>query len=107
MFFVVPRNGQVLLGMQDTAALKIININIDSIQVAKEECNTNIGNAKESSRTQEVHVVEKSYANIDAGSKADNNVNGHNKKNNVNTTINYFLSSQNVETEKRKSSELM
>ena len=33
-FFVVPRNGQVLLGMPDTAALKIININIDSIGAA-------------------------------------------------------------------------
>ena len=30
--------------MPDTAALKIININIDSIQVVKEEYNTNIGN---------------------------------------------------------------
>ena len=47
MFFVVPRNGQMLLGMPDTAALQIININIDSIQAAKKECNINIGNAKE------------------------------------------------------------
>ena len=31
-FFVVPRNGQVLLGMPDTTALKIINVNIDSIE---------------------------------------------------------------------------
>ena len=31
-FFVVPGNGQVLLGMPDTAALKIININIDSLE---------------------------------------------------------------------------
>ena len=30
-FFVVPRNGQVLLGMPDTDALHIINISIDSI----------------------------------------------------------------------------
>ena len=29
--------------MPDTAAFKIININIDYIQAAKEECNTNIG----------------------------------------------------------------
>ena len=107
MFFVVPRNGQVLLEMTDTAALKIININIDSIQVVKEECNTNIGNAKESSTTQEEHVVENSYTNTDAGSKADNNVNGHNNKNNVITIINYFLSSPNVEVDKRKGSELM
>ena len=30
-FFVVPRNGHTLLGMPDTAALNIINVNIDSI----------------------------------------------------------------------------
>ena len=30
-FLVVPRNGQVLLGMSDTDTLNIININIDSI----------------------------------------------------------------------------
>ena len=33
--FVAPRNGQVLLGMPDTAALKIININIDCIGGSK------------------------------------------------------------------------
>ena len=32
VFFVVPGNGQALLGMPDTAALNIINLNIDSIQ---------------------------------------------------------------------------
>ena len=31
-FFVVPGNGKVLLGMPDTAALNIINVNIDSIE---------------------------------------------------------------------------
>ena len=49
-FFVVPANGQALLGMPDTAALKIMNINIDSIEVAcmrKVHCNTNMGNTKE------------------------------------------------------------
>ena len=30
-FFAVPGNGQALLGMPDTDALQIININIDSI----------------------------------------------------------------------------
>ena len=57
VFFIVPGNGQALLGMPDTAALKIININIDSTQA--EECNTNIGGTKESNTSQEVHVVEK------------------------------------------------
>ena len=32
IFFVVQGNGQALLGMPDTAALNIINLNIDSIQ---------------------------------------------------------------------------
>ena len=33
-FFVVPRNGQVLLGMLDTAAHNRINVNIDSLEAA-------------------------------------------------------------------------
>ena len=44
-FFVVPGNGQALLGMPDTAALNIINVNIDSIEAAsmqKENYNTNV-----------------------------------------------------------------
>ena len=52
-FFVVHRNGQALLGMPDTAALQIININIDSIQATKEEYNTNIQGDKESNVNQE------------------------------------------------------
>ena len=52
--------------MSDTAALKIINLNIDSIQAVKEECNTNIGNARESNTTQKVHMVEKSCTNTGA-----------------------------------------
>ena len=92
----------MLLGMLDKAALKIININTDSIQAAKEECNTNIGNAEESNTTQEMPVVEKSCTNTDADSKVDNNVNGHNVNTNVNNLTNYFFSSPNVEADKRK-----
>ena len=33
-FFVVPGNGQVLLGMLDTVALNLINFNIDSIDTS-------------------------------------------------------------------------
>ena len=51
VFFVVPGNGQALLGMPDTAALQIININIDSIQAEVAECKTNI--------KQEIHTVMK------------------------------------------------
>ena len=106
VFFVVPRNGQVLLGMPDTGALTIININIVSIQALKEDCNTNVGDAKESNTTHGVHAVEKSCTNMDADSKVDNNVNSHNDITNVNTLTNYFLSSPNIETDKRKSIDL-
>ena len=41
MFFVVSGNGQVLLGMPDTAVLNLINLNIDSIQTVAAECKTN------------------------------------------------------------------
>ena len=40
-FFVVPGNRQVLLGMPDTTALNLINLNIDSIQTVAAECKTN------------------------------------------------------------------
>ena len=40
VFFVVPGNGQALLGMPDIAALKLININIDSIQAEMVEYKT-------------------------------------------------------------------
>ena len=103
--FVVPGNGQVLLGMPDTAAIKIININIDSIQATEEEYNTNIGDAKEPNIKQDMDVAERSCTNMDADLKIDNNANG-NSYTNVNTLMNYFLSSPNIERDKRKSSEL-
>ena len=81
----------MLLGMPDTVALKIININIDSIQAVKEKCNTNIGNAGKSSRTQEVAVGEKGCTNMKADSKVDTNINSHNTNINVNSLTNYFL----------------
>ena len=41
IFFVVPGNGQALLGMPDTVAFNLINLNIDSIQTIIAECKTN------------------------------------------------------------------
>ena len=40
VFFVVPGNGQALLGLPDKVALNIINLNIDSIQKEIRECKT-------------------------------------------------------------------
>ena len=107
MFFVVPKNSQVLLGMPDTAALKIININIDSIQAEEEKCNTNIGNAGKSNRTQEEHVGEKACTNMKADSNVDTNINSYIANTNLNSLTNYFFSSPNVEADRRKSIKLM
>ena len=107
VFFVVPGNGQVLLGMPDTAALKLINVNIDSIQAEEAECKTNTGDVRESNRTQEMHVMEKGCTNMDMDSKIKHSANGQNYKDNVNKVTNYFLSSPNVEADKRKSIEMM
>ena len=81
-FFVVPGNSQALLGMPDIAALKLININIDSIQMEIGECKTNI--------EQELHPVEKGCANTDADLKTKQGANGQNGQNNANKTIYYF-----------------
>ena len=53
-----------------------------------------------------MHVV-KSCTDMVADSKVDNSVNSHNDNNNVNTITSYFLSSPNVEADKRKSIKLM
>ena len=58
-FFVIPGNGQALLGMPDMAALNIINLNIDSVQAEVVECKTNIG--------QEMQTVSKGCTNTPAG----------------------------------------
>ena len=109
-FFVVPRNGQVLLGMPDTAGLNIINVNIDSIEAAsmqKENCNTNIGDTNKPNIRQETHVVMESCTNMDEDLKIANNVNGSNNNTSINTLTNYFLSSPNMEVDKWKSIELI
>ena len=71
-FFVVLRNGQALLGMPDTAALNIINVNIDSIEVEdtqRENSSTNIGDAKTFNVKQETQWVGEYCTNTDDGLK--------------------------------------
>ena len=55
VFFVVPGNGQALLGLPDMMALNIINLNIYSIQQEIRECKTNRG--------QETHAKTEDYTN--------------------------------------------
>ena len=90
-FVVVPRNGQALLGMPDTAALKIINTDIDSITAAsmqKEDCNTNIGDAKESDIRPEAHVGKERCTNMDEDLKVTKNVNRSSSNTSINTLTN-------------------
>ena len=99
VFFVVPGNGQVLLGMPDMAALNIINLNIDSVQVEVVQCKTNIG--------QEMQTVSEGCTNMAAGDYTTQNANGQNGQATTNKPINYFFSSDNVDAGKRKSSAMM
>ena len=69
--------------MPDTAALKLINVNIDSIQAEVAESKTNI--------EQETHAVEESCANMDTESKTKQGANGQGSQNNANKTTNYFF----------------
>ena len=105
-FFVVLGNGQVLLGMPDTAALNIINVNMDSIEAEdtqRENCNTNIGNAKTSNAKQKTHGTGEYCTNTDDGVKNTTNDNGLAGNTNPKTLTNYFPSSSNLEIDKRKS----
>ena len=101
IYFVVPGNGQALLGMPDTAALNIINLNIDSIQLEIANCKTN--------REQEMHTMAEGCTNTDAEEINKQDANGQNDQNisnNSNNSVNYFLSSSNIMADKRQSSEM-
>ena len=110
IFFVVPRNGQVLLGMTDMAVLNIINLNIDSIQAVSPECKTN--------RRQEMHAYiencinksatrHKGYKNNNTGGINKQDTNGQSDPSDPNMSINYFYSFNNVDVVKRSSSAMM
>ena len=95
--------------MPDTAALNIINVNIDFIEAEgtkKENCNTDISDTETSSIKQETHEAKESCTNTDEDLKNTNNVNGLHSNTNTNTLTNYFLSSPNIEMEIRKSTNL-
>ena len=82
-FFVVPGNGQAMLGLPDTMALNIINLNIDSIQKEIKECKTNTG--------QETYVKTKGSTNKVTQSAIKQDGNG--QQHQTNKLINYFYSS--------------
>ena len=80
---MVPVNGPALLRMSDTAALKLMNVNIDYIQAEVAKCKANTGNAREANITQEMYMVEKGCTNTDADSKIKHITNGQNDQENI------------------------
>ena len=94
-FFVVPGNGQALLGMPDTVALNIFNLNIDSLQVEVVSCKTK--------RKQEAHTFAEGCTNRDTKGVIKQETNGQTGQNQSNKLINYFYSSQKTEADKRES----
>ena len=93
VFFVVPGNGQALLGIPDTAVINIINVNIDSIQKEIRDCKTN--------RRQEMHADIEDCTNKDAHSMAKQQ--GNSQQHQANKLISYFYSSNNTDADKSKS----
>ena len=94
-FFVVPGNGQVLLGMPDAAVLNIINLNIDSIQAEMVSSKTNRG--------QEIHTIAEGCTNRNKAGVIKHDANGQNDQNTSNKSINYFYSSANTEADRKES----
>ena len=90
-FFLVPGNGQALLGMPDTAALNTTSVNIDSKEAEgtqKENCNTNISYAKMLNAKQETHGAKESCTNTDEDLKNTKNINGSDSNTKTNTLTN-------------------
>ena len=104
--FVVPGNAQALLGMPDTAALNIINVNIEAEDTQEENCNTNISDAKTANVKQETHGAKDRCTNTNVYLQSPNNINRSDNNTNTITLRNRFLSSPNMEIDKRKSAEL-
>ena len=95
--------------MPDTAALKIININIDSLEAEdtqKDNCNTNTDAIMVLNAKQEIDGARKCCTNTDGIFKTNNNNSGSAINPNASTLTKYLLSCPNVETDIRKSTEL-
>ena len=98
VFFVIPGNGQVLIGMPDATSPDIIKVNIDSIQAEMLKGKTN--------NKQEMQTDADSCTNMkrDAIDKQDANI--QKDQDMPINPINYFTSSSNIDADKRKSIEM-
>ena len=104
LFFVVPGNGQVLLGMSDMAVFNLINLNIDSIQAITAKCKTNKGQEA----CTDIEGCTNKNTTWDKGCKNSNTSVDNNQDTNScshpcdkHISINYFHSSNNIDADKR------
>ena len=107
-FFVVPRNGQALLGMLETDALNIIKIYINAIGAEEaggsDRCCTNMHTVQGAKLKQETDGAEKCYTNMDSISKSNNKTRPRVKSNSY-KTIEYFRAGLSYESNKKRSAE--
>ena len=96
---------RALLGMLDTDALQILNINIDSIVAdgaGNTNSNINTDATQESDAKQEMYNAVKYCANTTCISKSTKNRNRSTANTKANTLTKYFLMCPNYEIDKRK-----
>ena len=96
------------MGISDTDALQIININIDFIDaedMGNSEWYINTSTTKESNTNQETGGAAKCCATTDSISKSTKNSTKSMVNTNANKPTNYFLSGPNCDIDKKKSAE--
>ena len=110
IFFVVPGNGQVLLGMPDMAVLNLINLNIDSIHTITADCKTN----KEQETCTSIEGCTNKNTTRDEDCKNNNtsvdnkqDTNGCNSPCNKHISIYYVHSLNNIDADQRSSSAMV
>ena len=103
-FFVVLGNGQALFGIQDTDALNIIKININSIGTEYTRDGNwcaNMHTVQGSNPKQETNAVEKCCTNMDSSSNSTENNTKPLVKTKANKSTEYFLSGANYDSNKQ------
>ena len=108
IIFVVPRNGQALLGMSDIDMLNNMNVNIHSIGTKQagdsDNCYTNKPATQIEDMKQETNRAKKCYTNMDSITKS----NGKDKPtvhSQLSNAVDYFFPGQNYDSDKKKSAE--
>ena len=103
--FIVPRNGQALLGMPDMDMLNIIKVNIHAIGTEQtgdsDNCCTNRPTSQREDTKQETDRAEKCYTKTDRISKLTTK-NKPMVDNEITNTVEYFISGPSCDSGKKR-----